>query len=312
MIMKIFKSICLVFVLTGFSSATEKDIKLEYKFSVGDQYALIQNNKATITQDLMGMEQIVENAMAGALLLKVVSLTPTGAKLEIQYTALTMILKLPAGLPSVTLDSGGDPEQAENKIIKSMMNRPFTMTLTKQGIVENIEGEENLWAGLSDLEIDKEQISRIKRQLEQSLGENAIRSSFEMALANYSEKKLKVGDPWKNKTGVAIDFPMQAENTWKILSVVKETANLSADGIVSTTDKEKINDLPGGLKSKLDLNGTHKITSVVNLKTGWPSETKINSQIKGFMNLLAGGVIPADMQIPIEILTQSTFVFVKK
>ncbi len=260
----------------------------------------------------MGMEQVIENAIGGALLLKVISLTPSGAKLEAQYTTLTMVMTLPAGMSAITLDSEGDKDKTENKVMKAMMNKPFTITLSRQGVVENVEGEENLWSGFADLDLDPQQRQPLQKQFEQNFGKNAIKSSFEMALVNYPVEKAVVGKTWKNKTGVGMNFPLSTDNTWNLLSVEKENATLSADGIISTTDKEQIISLPNGFTAKVDLAGTQKLTTTASVKTGWPSAVKINLEVKGNMILLAGGMIPVDMEVPMEITTESTFSFVKK
>jgi hypothetical protein len=102
------------------------------------------------------------------------------------------------------------------------------------------------------------------------------------------------------------------ENTWMLAGTAKTNANLTADGIFTTTDKEKTLTLPGGLKAKIDLNGKQALKSNVDIKTGWPTDIGVLSELKGTMTLLAGGVIPEDMEVPMEILTETTFKIVKK
>ncbi len=309
--MKTIKLILLVLIISSFSFPA-KETKLEYKFNVGDQYAWTQRSKQVIIQQIMGMEQVIENAVSGSLSLKVISLTPDGAKLEVQYTTLTMVMTLPAGMSAVSLDSEGDIEKTENKVMRAMMNKPFTITLTKQGVVANVEGEENLWSGFAALELDPEQLKAMQQQFEQNFGKNSIKSSFEMALVNYPSEKVSIGKTWKNKTGVGMSFPLAVDNTWNLLTLEKDNASLSADGLVSTTDKEQIINLPNGLQAKIDLSGTQKSTSSVNVKSGWPSTVKTNSEINGKMILIAGGMIPTDIDVPMHIVTESNFAFVKK
>jgi hypothetical protein len=91
-----------------------------------------------------------------------------------------------------------------------------------------------------------------------------------------------------------------------------DVINLSCYGLISTTNKEQVMDLPNNIKSKVDLTGSQKISSAVNPKTGWPSEVKIISDIKGTMTLLAGGMIPTDLEVPMKISSESTYKLVKK
>jgi hypothetical protein len=298
-------------LLFSFGTAP-KEIKLEYKFAVGDQYAWIMTTKQSITQEIMGMEQNSQNAMSGSLLLKVQSLTPNGAQLEAQYTNLAMLVNLPMGIQSFNFDSEGDQSKTENKVMKAMLNKPFSITITKQGVVENIQGEENLWSDFGNLGLDDIQVNTIKQQFNQYFGKTSVKASFEMGLTNYSDKKVKVGDMWKNKTGMAMNFPLEADNTWTFTSMENDAVNLSCYGIISTTNKDQVLDLPNSVKSKVDLAGSQKLSSVVNPKTGWPNEVKIVSDLRGTMIVLAGGMIPTDLQVPVKISAESNYKVVKK
>jgi len=310
--MRNFIGIVLIACLLFSFGSVPKEIKLEYKFAIGDQYAWIMTTKQSITQEIMGTEQNSQSAISGSVLLKVQSLTPGGAQLEAQYTSLAMLMTLPMGIQSFSFDSDGDQSKTENKVMKAMVNKPFKMTLTKLGTVENIQGEENLWSGFSDLGLDENQVAGIKKQFEQNFGKESIKSSFEMALSNYPDKKIKIGDTWKSKTGLGMNFPLEASNTWTFTSMENDVINLSCYGLISTIDKDKVMDLPNNIKSKVDLTGSQKISSIVNPKTGWPNEVKIISDIKGTMTLLAGGMIPTDLEVPMKISGESTYKVVKK
>ena len=302
----------IVFVLLCSFAPSPKAVKLQYTFAVGDQYEWVQTTTQTVKQSIMGMDQLVENNIKGSMSFKVTSLTSTGAVLEVRYISLSMAMKLPGGMGSQALDSDGDQEKTENKVMKALIDKPFSITLTKQGVVESIENEENLWSGLSSLGLSEQQLASMKTNLEQSLSENALKSSFELVLTNYPEKPVKAGDTWKNSVGTGSSFPLITDNTWSFVNAISENANLTATGTTTTTDKQKVVNLPNGIKSTFDLGGTQKQTSTVNIKSGWPSVVSVNSEIKGTMNLLAGGVIPQDMQVPMTINTVSEYKITKK
>jgi len=309
--MKAFAILVVSVLLTSFSSVP-KSVKLQYFFKVGDQYDWVQVTNQTIKQSIMGMDQVVENAVKASILLKVSSLTSNGAKLEARYVSMSMSMKLPAGMGSQNLDSNGDQEKLENKVMKALTDKPFTVTITKQGKIESIDGEENLWSDFSSLGLSSEQLNAMKSTLEQNLSEGSLKASFQMVLASYPENPIKPGEQWKNKIAAGSSFPLETENTWSIATIEGETANLSAIGVTNTTDKTKVVTLPNNIKSTFDLAGEQKVTSVVNVKTAWPTQVNINSEIKGNMNLLAGGMIPTDMEVPMSIMTTSNFTVTKK
>ena len=285
------------------------DVKLEYVFRVGDEYAWKQVMSQTVKQSIPILgDQLIENWANIGLNLKVVSLTPDGAKVEARYTAISMQSKVPAGMgESMLLDSEGAADKTENRMLKVLINKAFTLLITKQGKIEKIEGLDNLWMGFNGLAVEGQRFIIMKQRIKQNLSERSIRNSFESALMFYPGRPVKPGETWEHTTGVPGIFPLEMKNTWRITDAAGDVTKLTADGIVSTTDKEKVVELPNGLKSKADLKGSQKLFGTADSKTGWPMEVKMTSTVKGNMTLLAGGMILQDMQVPMEIVTENVY-----
>ena len=286
------------------------DVKLQYQFKQGDQYVWSQDTKQKIKQTVMGMDQDSENLYQSEFILKVVEVTTTGAKLEATFTKLKNSSKSPMGANQ--MDSDGPADKMENKIFQSMINKPFFVFLSSSGNVEKIEGAQNLWSGFDSLEMDDARKKTIRESLQMMLGEEALKSSFQSAFVPYPEKKIKQGDKWTSTQNVVMNFAMSIENNWSLVTMSSDGADLFAEGIFKTTDKEKIIDLPGGLKAKSDLNGKQAIKTKVNSKSGWPSKQEMLVELKGTMILLAGGMVPQDMEIPMEIVSETTYVITQK
>jgi hypothetical protein len=302
--------LCLSVVVAFAFSFPPADVKLQYQFKAGDQYVWSQDTKQTIKQTVMSMDQNSENLYQSEFLVKVASLTPNGAKLDVSFTKLKNSTKSPMGENS--MDSNGAPDKMENKIFLSMLNKPFTIYLSNTGNVEKIEGAENLWTGFKDLGLEESREKVIRESLEMMLGEESLKSSFQTAFIPYPDKKVKQGETWTVNHNVIMNFAMAIQNTWSVSSFTSSVANLVADGTFTTTDKEKILNLPGGMKAKSDLNGRQAVKSNVDTKSGWPTKQQIMVELKGTMTLLAGGMIPQDMEIPMEIISETTYTIVKK
>lgn len=308
--MKIFRfAICALVVFAFGFTTSVKDVKLEYAFKVGDSFQMDQDSKQSIKQEIMGMGEMVINiSITGGMSFKVVELTPTGAKLEVAYTSLKMITKSPMG--DQTMDSESTNTE-ESKMMKALVNKPFFIYMNKRGKIEKAENVDNLYSGFKDLGFDDATLNNVKKGMEQMLGENSIKASLQMAFVTYPETALGVGSSWKDVLSAGMSFPLNIENTWKLSAVDGELANLEADGNIVTTDKDKEFSV-NGMKAKSDLTGQQAMKSKVNTKNGWPTELKVLSEIKGTMTLLAGGMLPTDMEVPLEISTESTFVIKKK
>ena len=296
----------IVFGFTPYPAA----VKLEYVFKVGDEYVMSQSTKQVLRQTIMGTEQNGENEYSGDMKLKVKELTDDGAKFEMQYIRLKS--KSVTVLGEVLMDSEGDAEQVQNKMVKAIMNKPFTVTANKFGQIVNVEGAENLLADLSSVNLDDRTAATAKQTLEQFMDNSALRSNIEQAMVRYSEGKVKEGDKWNSKTELPLDFPIKVDNSWSLVSLSGGTAKVNADGIFTTTDKERTIDLPNGIKAKVDLNGAQQLKSNVNVKTGWATDLLIHSELRGKMILLAGGVLPENMDVPMEIITDTSYKITKK
>lgn len=310
--MKLARFAFLFLIATAFTFPA-KDVKLEYSFKVGDQYTWTQSSHQTIKQSIPGMGDIsVVVDIGGVMNLKITEVTATEAKIEIQYESMKMTTKSSMGMGDTSMDSEGPMDNPQNKTVKALMGKPFFFTLTKQGIVQSVENTDNLYSGFESLGLDEATLKATKQQFQQTLGEKSLKSSLEMALITYPDKKVKAAESWKSSGTLAMNFPVKIDNTWTLKSVDASNAVVNGAGILTTTDKDQVVDLPNGMKSKFNLNGQQTMSGSAGVKTGWPSTLKINSELKGTMTLLAGGMIPTDMDVPMEIVTQSDYTLVKK
>jgi hypothetical protein len=308
--MRTIRFLILVLVATAFTFPA-KDVKLEYAFKVGDQYDFGQTFKQIIKQNLPGMgEMIVDVNIDANMAFKVTEVTPAGAKIEASYTKMKVVTTSP--MMNMTLDSDGKEDNMQTKLIKVMMNKTFSFVMTKRGVIEKVEGVENIYSGLSTLGLEEATLAQLKQSMLQTISEKSIKSSLEMGFVQYPENKVKENDTWKNTIEMVSNFVGKIENSWLLKKVEGDQASVESDGAISTVDKEKVMNLPNGIKTKADLAGRQVLAGKVSVKNGWPSEVKVLSEIKGQMKYLAGGMIPEDMDVPMEMTVEGTYTIVKK
>jgi hypothetical protein len=300
----------LLFVLTGFT-IPDADVTLKYTFRPGDQFEYTQQSKQISKQTFPGMGDVtLEADIFGIMEMKVLSVTTSGARVEAKYSKLKMETK--SSIMNMKMDSEGSQDDASNKIARAMMGKTFSFTMTSTGKVEKVEGAENLYSGLSSAGLDEDQIANSKKSLQQTLNDKSLEAILSNGFIVYADKKVKEGDTWNSQTEQTIGFPFNIDNTWSLGKVSGSTATVSSDATMSTVDKDKINALPNGMKSKMDLGGKQLVSAMVDLKTGWPTEVKVSSTLKGNMTLLAGGMIPQDMLIPMEMQIETTYTIKRK
>jgi hypothetical protein len=307
--MKTISVFALLFAILGFPHFP-KAIKLEYVFKVGDEYQMAQSTKQVLKQTVMGTEQKGENDYSGEMKLKIVEVTNEGAKIEMQFMKLKS--RSVSIMGEMVMDSEATDDQVQNKMLKAMMKKPFFVSLNKSGDVSNVEGAEKLWSDLGSLNLDDQSAAKAKQILEQLMDSSALRSNIEQAMVHYSKDKVKEGDKWNSMNEFPLEFPIKADNSWSLISLSSGTAKVNADGLFTTTDKEKTLDLPNGIKAKVDLSGAQQLKSTVDVNTGWATDIQIHSELKGKMILLAGGMLPENMDVPMEIVTDTSYKITKK
>jgi hypothetical protein len=302
---------CLLFIGASSFTMPVKEFTLEYTFKTGDRYTWLQTTKQTVKQTIPSMgDMTIEMKVDGAFNLKVLELTRDGARLEVQYSSLKVDSKSPMG--NVNVDSNGKSENMENKVVRSMIGKPFYVYMTRHGVIEKVEGSENLLSGINSLGLNDATMQNARQLLQQTVGESSLKTSLETGLLNYPDKKVAMGDTWRNKTELTFNFPILLDNEWSLKTMEGSVATIEANGELTTTDKEKITTLPNGIKSKVDLAGKQSAAGKLNVKTGWPTELTVTSRMSGKLVLLAGGMIPSDMDVPMDISTESVYTIVKK
>jgi len=303
-------SLSALFVSITFFASAQKEYKLQYSFKKGDIYDWSQS--ASVKQHIAGpgFDQNIETTVKASALMKIIELTPKGAKFEIEYTKLSTS----NSQANIQMDSEGDTtKNLPNKIMRAMKGQKFNFTLTKDGAVESVENDENLWAGLTAANGFKDaQVGPMKQALQNSFGKNSIKGSLETAMIKYPENKIKVGLSWNNKNEVGTPIPLKTDNVWTLESAEDPAAVVVGDGKIATTDTTKVVTLPQGFKATTNFKGRRVIKSQVNLSTGWPETSKAYAEQKGFMVLLAGGQIPEDMKMDMEVNVDSEYTIKKK
>jgi hypothetical protein len=303
--------IIVLVVSISFLASAQKEYKLQYSFKKGDTYEWSQS--ASVKQHIAGpgFDQNNETTVTANAVMKVTELTSKGgAKFEIEYT------KLYTNIPqaNMLMDSEGDTtKNLPNKVMRAMKGKKFNFSLTKDGTVESIENTENLWAGLTAANGFKDaEVTQMKQTLENSFGKNSIKSSLEAAMIKYPEHKIKVGLTWNNKIETGAPIPLKTENVWTLESAEDPAAVVVGDGQIATTDTTKVITLQQGFKATTNFKGRRVVKSHVNLATGWPESCKAYAEQKGSMILLAGGQIPEDMKMQMEVSVESEYAIKKK
>jgi hypothetical protein len=283
---------------------------LEYKFKVGDIIEMHQQTTQDISQNIMGMSQDSKNEISGTMRFEVIEIVGKDARIEAAYLSLRS--KVSSAMATVNMDSEGDQSSTENRIMKSLTGKKFTFVLTSRGFVNDIQDAENLLADLDELGLDAATISSVKQNLQQQYTGQGLKGSLELGFVQYANKKVKPKDQWESEISAGMSFPLLTKNNWTFENADAKEAMLNSKANITTTDSKKTFPLQMGMKGVADLSGSQETKSNVSLQDGWPVEINIKNIISGNLTILAGAMLPENMDVPMEINNESVFTFVRK
>lgn len=307
--MNIVKLSALLVIFSAFTFLPAPTV-LEHKYKVGDAYEWAQSSTQNMKQTIPGMgENTTETKTESALLIKIVELTKTGAKAEVTLSRLKVDTKSP--FATITLDSEGDANQSFNKLMKAITSTTFVAYISKTGKVEKMEGLEKYQTNIAALNLEGAAQASGKQIADQFASESALKLNVEQSLLQYPDKKVNVGDTWTTSSPAPMSIPIRTENTWKLTAIDGQVLSLENDGIVLTSDSTK-EFSANGFRALANMKGRVASRVKANLATGMPTEMEGISEMKGSITVLAGNGIPEDMEIPTEIVTETSTKVSKK
>lgn len=265
------KLIFLFFILSITSLVTAQKT-LEYNLAVGDTFTVHQDAKQLITQDINGVDQIIQNDLKSVMHFEVTKATPEGYMLSMSFKRLKMLMTSPSlGELSNSDTDSADSSNVTNMLFKGILNVPVTIMMEKSGKIKSVTGGENLianmfvTAGIDQPEI----IAASKEQMEKQFGSAALSNSFEQMTHFYPTEKIIVGSEWTN----TYSGNMSAKNKWKLTNSSAEGTTISgtADTTMSSIDENVI----------MTLSGTQKTTITVNPSNGLFKEITIVGENSG-------------------------------
>jgi hypothetical protein len=261
-------------------------VALKLNLAPGTKYAYTMDSKTTMNTSGLNSTQTMEMAFS----YEVAAGEGTDKKLMISYDHINSEASTPVGTVRFNTEDSSIPG------LKEFLSRPFIMTVSEKGLIKNIEGLERIDS--SELPAGDEEAQNIRRQIEATFTDSAMRISMESMLNIYPDNAVKPGDNWvKTSTISTAGMSMKVENTYKLLSVKDNTAHIEV--------KSKISNGGGsmeaqGMPIKIELNGTSDGTMDVDVTTGFMTASKMKQDIDGTMSM-SGMKAPVKMIMEISV-----------
>lgn len=245
---------------------------LEYRLAVGDKFLVEQVANQEITQDINGVNQIIENNLIGEMYFEVLEANDDNYTISMSFKRLKMLMTSPTlGELSNSDTASTDSTDVTTMLFKGILNVPVTIVMEKTGKITSVTGGEKLIASMFESAgIDQpEIIEASKGQMEKQFGSDALANSLEQMTYFYPVDAVAVGDEWAN----SYNGNLSAKTNWNFADYNSEVTTITgnATATMSTIDENIM----------MTLMGTQKTTIIANSKTGLFSSVTVTGENSG-------------------------------
>lgn len=282
----LFISLALFLGLT-FSTA---QVNLTFNPVNGAKYRYVMDTSQDIEQSVMGQNLPMSQKITAVYEMQVLDKTGGDVKTSFKYSE--MVYDLSSSVMNMRYDSknpvaGSSPiDAALGKVFGSIVDKPFTVTVSADGTVKSITGLSEIVNEVINTFGNDQQSVMIKQAMQEQFSNETMKSTLEQAFKIYPGRTVNPGDSWDIEQDLGgMGMPLMSKSTYKLRSVDngKAMVDLTSviggmEGNVAGTQTGTVEfDIASGLPLNVDMNQDMKGTMTAN---GMDVEMEIKSKVK--------------------------------
>ena len=284
----ILAGVCVVLVLL-FSLSVGDKVQYRLRLEKGGKYYCKNVVEMKVAQILEGSVQETEQTMGFGYDFDVEDVNTNGDMLvKWTYRLVQFRQKGPTGVMEYDSSRKDSQPHAQAQPVAALLGESFSVKLTPQGRVKQIEGLEPMYANMAK----KLPQGPIKEQmlngLKQQFGAEALKEMMEVGTAIYPKVAVEVGDSWENKLAISQGFPMVVENTYVLKHREGDKATIDVSGAVKPNSEAKPMEL-GLLKIGYEITGRQSGQIQLEESTGLIIRSSIKQVLAGEMKMAGAG-----------------------
>lgn len=296
-------TIGLVAFLSGlFCHAQKQDLRLH--LVKGAVYHQSLSSRSDINQTVKGQMIKTMLNIGGRLQFEVKDVRDSVYEMEAQYDRLDMTIRSTYQNGTFSSDSAG--KDVMSTILASMTHQPFLLEMTNKGRISHVHSDA-LLAHLFDNfpQLTEDQKAQLHSQMEQTWGEQAFISSFEMVTAIFPDHLVGPNEGWTVQTNLRSLLKINANTEYRIQGITDSFYTIYGACKISTDQKNNDYTDLNGMPAKYNLTGTMNSVLSLDKKSLWINHASLTQQMGGTVEIKdcpkfpGGGVI--DMQFVSEI-----------
>jgi hypothetical protein len=296
----------MLIALAIMTQLTDAQKVLRYKLKVGEKYGLKQMVVQDIEQTIQGMQQTMKQTIGADIVVTITGKEGNIYNSEVKFAS--MLFKTEHPMMKMSYDSNdesADKSNPMNKTFDILVGHQFQMKFDDMGHVKEVTGFENILEKIVEAFSDNPAVGeQMQKTLAGQFSNDVMKSSMSTMLIAYPEEKLHKGTTWTNKVQIKKPFVLNNTYNYKVEDLSGSMVSLSGTG--NQQSKPGTEMKIAGMTQKVDIKGDVSLTAQIDTKTGWPSEVKMNQTLDGMIKM-ESPQLPAPMEIPMKIISESTF-----
>jgi hypothetical protein len=300
------KSFTVFFLLLNTFCFAQK-VTLALNLTQGNTYYMTSHAKMDISQIVNGQQQDITTTIRGGVSYKVTAVKDSVYVMEVRYESIGMQMAM-QGQNFDFYSGKKDTTDVFSTLLSALINKPFSVVITRRGKILSIDNIENLYAGMFDSlpQLTADQKTQLKAQIMKSYGPDSFRGTLEQVFAVYPDAKVAKNDQWVVNTKVQSVMTAKTKTTYTLDDITENTYNLHGVAAIQSDDKDDYKESNGLPMKFINVTGSSTIDLKLDKATGWINEEKAIIMITGTIDVKDNPKIPGGMTIPMTVSGETT------
>jgi hypothetical protein len=297
----------IIFSICCFSiNSVAQKVSLALSLKQDSTYYLTTNVNSTITQTINGAQQLSSVLISGRVAHKVTAIKDTVYEMEVTYKNLAMNMNIAGKV--IRFDSNSDDQSPFARIMRGMLDKSFSMIITKSGHVLAVNHTDNIFANLfNGIEgVSEAQKTQITDQMKNSYGEKSIKSNFQEAFPMFPAGAISPSDQWLATSTIEANGVIIINTIYHLQTANVNYNLIHGDALLKSEGSAQYH-LSNGIPMRF-VKITGSVTSDLKLdkNTGWVIEAKTNRFVKGTIEVQNGPKTPGGLSVPMSVGSNTT------
>jgi hypothetical protein len=262
-------------------------------------------SKMNINQTVMGQVMNIAMDITAKVSFDVQSFEEGMYQIKVKYDEMKMAID--AGQGSIEFGSALEAMRSPlDSIMLGLTESSFSMSVTPKGKVTEVKDLDKIFDNLfsSFGSFTDQEKSQMRAQIEDTYGQEALKSNFEQSFVFIPEDAVAVGDKWELNSVLSGQYPVKVNGKYSLKSVTDSTYTIANSSEINMNSDEKIN--TQGIDMNMEITGTMAGDIVIEKTTGWILNSMIEQTFKGKVIVGATEMLPAGMEMPIAFTNHMT------